>query len=72
VNWHASFPCFNKVFRTFLVDITDTLVKIDTPVSESELVQREEYYEKILPNWFATKFRGALYQPVKVNLKGHR
>ncbi len=53
-----------------LVDRTDNLVEIETPVSEAELIERQELYEELPPNRFATKFRNTLFRPVKVLLKG--
>lgn len=53
-----------------LLNKTDSLVDIESPVSKTEFLQREEFYKEIPPNRFATKFRGALFQPVKVNYKG--
>lgn len=53
-----------------LLDKTDHLVEIEVPVSESELKNRQDLYEKLPPNRFATKFREALFRAVKVSLKG--
>lgn len=53
-----------------LVNRTDQLVEIEVPVSEDELRERKELYEKLPPNRFATKFRNTLFQPVKVSLRG--
>lgn len=55
-----------------LVDKNDSLVEIEVPVSESELLRRKEHYETIPPNRFATKFRGPLFQPVNLNSKGQK
>jgi hypothetical protein len=53
-----------------LVDKTDHIVEIEVPVTEDELRERKELYEKLPPNRFATKFRDTLFRPVNVRLKG--
>lgn len=53
-----------------LVNRTDHFVEIEVPVTEDELLERKELYEKLPPNRFATKFRDTLFRPVNVRLKG--
>ncbi|MFU8690881.1 insertion element protein [Rossellomorea sp. FS2] len=53
-----------------LVDRNDNLIEIEVPVSDVELQERKELYEKLPPNRFATKFRSTLFRPVKTRLKG--
>ncbi|WP_034760996.1 hypothetical protein [Rossellomorea vietnamensis] len=52
-----------------LTNQSDDIFQVIVPVSDEELLNREKNYLLMPDNRFATKFRGALFQPVTIRYK---